>query len=126
MNDQPGHCDCLIVGQFSVCHPIKIPYCHGPFNDPVTIFILLHRQFFGRPDGAPGLSRVMVDAFNIIQDRIARSRLAGDPPDITIAPRLGDIGLFDFHRAAEAVPLGLEATEREIEEIERAVYALAA
>ncbi len=87
---------------------------------------LLHRQFFGRPDGAPGLSSVMVDAFNIIQDRIARSRLAGDPPDITIAPRLGDIGLFDFHRAAEAVPLGLEATEREIEEIERAVFALAA
>lgn len=87
---------------------------------------LLHRQFFGRADGAPGLSSVMMDAFNIIQDRIARSRLAGDPPDVTIAPRLGDLGLFEFHRAAEAIPLGLEATERELEEIERAIYALAA
>ena len=87
---------------------------------------LLHRQFMGKGDGAPGLSSVMVDAFNIIQDRIARARLAGDPPDVTIAPRLGDIGLFEFHRASEAVPLGQEATEREIEEIERAVYALAA
>ena len=87
---------------------------------------LLHRQFFGRSDGAPGLSSVMMDAFNIIQDRIARARLAGDPPDVTIAPRLGDIGLFDFHRAQDAVPIGEEATERELEDIQQAVYALAA
>ena len=37
----------------------------------------------------------MVEAFNIIQDRIARSRLAGDPPDVMIGPKLGRIGLFD-------------------------------
>ena len=34
--------------------------------------------------GRPGISSVMVDAFNITQDRIARSRLAGDPPDLMI------------------------------------------
>src|SRR6185295_18129518 len=67
---------------------------------------LLHRQFFGRGDGAPGISTVMVDAFNIVQDRIARSRLAGDPPDAMISPRLQDIGLFDFHRAEEAIRRG--------------------
>ena len=51
----------------------------------------------------PGLSTVMVEAFNIMQDRITRARLAGDPPDIMISPRVGQIGLFDFHRAQEAI-----------------------
>lgn len=87
---------------------------------------LLHRQFFGRGSGAPGISTVMMDAFNIIQDRIARSRLAGDPPDVTISPRLGDLGLFDFHSAGDAIPAGVEATVKELDDIERAVTALAA
>ncbi len=65
---------------------------------------LLHRQIFGRSDGAPGMSAVMMDAINITQDRIARSRLAGDPPDITIGPKTGRIGLFDFHRAKRGDP----------------------
>jgi NTE family protein len=87
---------------------------------------LLHRQIFGRSNGAPGMSAVMMDAINITQDRIARSRLAGDPPDITIGPRLGSIGLFDFHRASEAIALGARAAEKQIDEIKMAVRALAA
>jgi NTE family protein len=83
---------------------------------------LLHRQFFGRGD-SPGISTVMMEAFNITQDRIARSRLAGDPPDFTIAPRLGAIGAFDFHRADELIALGAAATERALEEIRQAVAA---
>jgi NTE family protein len=86
---------------------------------------LLHRQIFGR-DGAPGMSAVMVDAINITQDRIARSRLAGDPPDITISPKVGGIGLFDFHRANIAIALGARAAEAQLEEIRTAVRALAA
>jgi NTE family protein len=86
---------------------------------------LLHRQIFGRSD-APGMSAVMMDAINITQDRIARSRLAGDPPDILIAPKTGSIGLFDFHRAREAIELGARATEKLIDEIKLAVRALAA
>jgi NTE family protein len=86
---------------------------------------LLHRQIFGRSD-APGMSAVMMDAINITQDRIARSRLAGDPPDILIAPKTGSIGLFDFHRACEAIELGARAAEKQIDEIKAAVRALAA
>jgi NTE family protein len=86
---------------------------------------LLHRQIFGRR-GAPGMSAVMMDAVNITQDRIARSRLAGDPPDIAISPRLGDIGLFDFHRGSEAIAQGAKAAERQIEEIKHALRMLAA
>jgi NTE family protein len=87
---------------------------------------LLHRQIFGRSNGAPGMSAVMMDAINITQDRIARSRLAGDPPDITIGPKMGGIGLFDFHRANEAIAVGAKAAEAQLDEIRLAVRALAA
>src|SRR5215207_4506869 len=65
-----------------------------------------------RSMAAPGIASVMVDAFNITQDRIARSRLAGDPPDIMISPKLSPVGLFEFHRAEECIELGKQATER--------------
>lgn len=78
---------------------------------------ILRRQLVGENDGPPGISAVMVEAFNIIQDRIARSRLAGDPPDLTIGPRLGKIGNFDFHRAGEAIEIGYEAARRMTAEI---------
>ncbi|MCH8240327.1 MAG: NTE family protein rssA, partial [Proteobacteria bacterium] len=82
--------------------------------------------FFGRGSDAPGISSVMMDAFNIIQDRIARSRLAGDPPDIMILPVLGEIGLFDFHMAGRAIKSGKAATQKILTELERAVVSLAA
>ncbi len=87
---------------------------------------LLRRQFFGQGTGAPGISSVMMDAFNIIQDRIARSRLAGDPPDIMITPILGEMGLFDFHMAEDAIAHGSAATEKVLDDVQRAVGALAA
>ncbi len=87
---------------------------------------LLRRQFFGQGGDTPGISSVMMDAFNIIQDRIARSRLAGDPPDIMVMPILEEIGLFDFHMADKAIANGKQATEKILEDIERAVSVLAA
>jgi NTE family protein len=80
---------------------------------------LLKRQFFGRDDTGPGISRVMMEAFNIVQDRIARSRLAGDPPDIVISPRLPQFGLFDFHQADALIEGGMLAARRELDDIER-------
>jgi NTE family protein len=84
----------------------------------------LKRQFLGTP-GRPGFSTVMMEAFNIMQDRITRARLAGDPPDVIINPRLGGIGLMDFHRASEAIELGAEATARTLEPIGEVIAALA-
>jgi NTE family protein len=66
----------------------------------------------------------MSEAFNIMQDRITRARLAGDPPDLLIQPHLGSIGLFDFHRADETIALGAEAAERAIGPLIDAVAAL--
>jgi NTE family protein len=84
---------------------------------------LLHREFFGAAD-RPGLSTVMVEAFQVMQDRITRSRLAGDPPDVMINPRLGRVNLFDFHRAKETIALGAEAAEKSIEAISESIAAL--
>lgn len=72
---------------------------------------------FRKEAGAPGAAAAMLDAFNISQDRIARARLAGDPPDLTIAVRLPDIGLFDFHRADEIIARGRAAARRALDEL---------
>jgi len=66
---------------------------------------------------APGLASVMADAFNITQDRLMRSRLAGDPPDVLINLKVGRIGVFDFDRAEDLIALGREAARRARDEI---------
>jgi len=66
---------------------------------------------------APGLASVMANAFNITQDRLMRSRLAGDPPDVLINLKVGRIGVFDFDRAEELIALGRDAVRRAREEI---------
>lgn len=75
------------------------------------------RKVIGGEHGPPGISSVMVEAFNIIQDRIARSRLAGDPPDVMLGPKLGKLGLFEFHRAAEMIDIGYETCRRMADEM---------
>src|SRR3546814_20390011 len=55
---------------------------------------------------------VMISSLGIVQDRISRSRLAGEPPDVHITPRLGTIGLFEFDRADEIIAEGEAAVER--------------
>jgi NTE family protein len=82
------------------------------------------REFFGG-GGRPGISSIMVDAFNIMQDRITRARLAGDPPDLLISPRVGQIGWFDFHRADDLIAHGVRAAERAIVSIQEAIHVLA-
>jgi NTE family protein len=72
-------------------------------------------------DSRPSFSTVMVESFNIMQDRLTRMRLAGDPPDIHIAPRIGHIGWLDFHRAAESIAVGRAATEKAMDSIAEAV-----
>jgi NTE family protein len=78
---------------------------------------LFHRPSAENTGGVPGIASVMADAFNITQDRIMRSRLAGDPPDVLITARMTRIGLFEFHRADELIALGREAARKAIDEI---------
>ncbi len=60
---------------------------------------------------------VMVNAFDILQDRIMRSRLAGDPPDALIQLKVGKIGMFEFNRADELIAIGREAVRKAAAEI---------
>lgn len=63
------------------------------------------------PD-SPGYFDVLANSINIMQDHITRSRLAGEPPHIMLVPRLRDIGLLEFHRAAEAIAEGRACVEQ--------------
>ena len=79
------------------------------------------QQLTRRERSAPSLFSVMVASLNITQDRITRARLAGDPPDVTIRPELGHIGLLEFDRAAEAIAAGERAAEHAITELQALV-----
>ena len=60
----------------------------------------------------PSLFEVLSHSINIMQARIARSRMAGDPPDILVNPRMEHIALLDFHRAGDAIDEGRAAVRR--------------
>jgi NTE family protein len=85
----------------------------GEIDDPAT-----HTKY------APSLTSVLVAAFNITQDRLSRSRLAGDPPDISLSPRAPGVGLFQFEKAAESIAAGREAVDRSMHDIEHALAVL--
>ncbi|WP_370682477.1 patatin-like phospholipase family protein [Comamonas sp. GB3 AK4-5] len=59
----------------------------------------------------PSMLDVVMTSVNIMQMRITRSRMAGDPPELVVAPRLAHLGLLDFHRAQEAIDAGYAATQ---------------
>ena len=60
----------------------------------------------------PSLLDVLTSSIDIMQVRIARSRMAGEPPDLIVAPRLADLHLLDFQRAGEAIQEGRRAVQR--------------
>jgi NTE family protein len=75
-------------------------------------------------DSRPSFSSVMIESFNIMQDRLTRMRLAGDPPDVHITPHIGHIGWLEFHRAAESIAVGRAATEKAIDSITESIAEL--
>jgi NTE family protein len=77
------------------------------------------------PEPTPSLFAAVEKAINIMQVRITRSRLAGEPAEILLTPRLGKMGLLDFHRGSEAIAEGRLAVERQLAEIRTHIPALA-
>ncbi|PCI88649.1 MAG: NTE family protein rssA [Hyphomicrobiales bacterium] len=69
----------------------------------------------------PNIGTVTMASFNIMQDRIARTRLAGDPPDALITPNVEHIGAFEFDRAQELYDLGYEAAHKALPSILNAI-----
>ena len=70
------------------------------------------RRLLPRRATAPGYFQVLANSINIMQDYVTRARLAGEPPHVVLAPRLRDIGLMEYNRAAEAIAEGRRCVEQ--------------
>lgn len=93
------------------------------FSTPSPLNLMKHR-FFDKSGTEPSIFGVMMSSLNIVQDRLSRSRLAGDPPDVTIAPRLAHLGLLEFDKAEEMIKEGEEAVERALPFLHHALKVL--
>ncbi len=141
---EPVVCNKRLLVDGALVNPVPVSVCRA-YEQPLVVAVNLHYDLYGRaavlkhsagiaepepvpaqPAKAPdprearlGITGVMVEAFNIIQDRISRARLAGDPPDMSLQPKLGHIGLSEFHRADEAIRIGYETTKAHVIELQR-------
>lgn len=147
---EPVTCNKRVLVDGALVNPVPVSVCRA-HEQPLVVAVNLHYDLFGRAAvikhsagdvndevreltikrGASeretrlGITGVMVEAYNIIQDRIARARMAGDPPDLALMPKLGHIGLADFHRADEAIRLGYDITRAHLDDLERLQTVLA-
>lgn len=144
---EPVPCNGRILVDGALVNPVPVTVCRA-YEQPLVVAVNLHYDLFGRaavikhsagelvvakdaarPRHAPapptgnesrlGVLGVMTEAFNIIQDRLTRTRLAGDPPDLSLQPKIGHIGLSEFHRADEAIRIGYETTMIHAAELQR-------
>lgn len=108
----------------ALVNPVPVSLCRAMGADFVIAVDLgsssAGRYVKGRSGSrVPGLLEVMAESINIMQVRITRSRLAGEPADALIMPQLGDLGSMDYHRAAESIAEGRAATELMLPQIRR-------
>ena len=135
---EPIKCNNRTLVDGALVNPVPLSVCRA-YEEPLVVAVNLNYDLYGRSavikhsasqqkieeprqeDSAArlGLTGVMVQSFNIIQDRISRARLAGDPPDLALHPKLSDIGLSEFHRAGESIERGYLETKARIFEIKR-------
>lgn len=142
---EPIRYDHRLLVDGALVNPVPVSVCRA-YEQPLVLAVNLNYDQFGRAavvkytsparteneditsvtsaglisrESRLGITGVMMDAFNIIQDRISRARMAGDPPDIALMPNIGHIGLTEFHRAAETIEIGYHETCKQIENIER-------
>jgi Predicted esterase of the alpha-beta hydrolase superfamily len=66
---------------------------------------------------APNAIEIMTTSIQILENRLKRNRMAGDPPDILIQPYCPQISTLDFHRAEAAIAAGSLAVEKKIDEL---------
>ncbi|HFC54097.1 MAG TPA: patatin-like phospholipase RssA [Gammaproteobacteria bacterium] len=70
------------------------------------------QRLAGEGRDEPSIFEVVSGSIHIMQMRISRSRMAGEPPNLLITPVVEGIGLMDFHRADEAIEEGVRAVQR--------------
>jgi len=75
----------------------------------------------GAEPAIPSIFEVFTTALDIVEQRVARSRLAGEPADVLITPLLPNFGTMEYHRAKEAIAEGRAAVERMAPLIEQVI-----
>lgn len=80
-------------------------------------FRALFSGFGGGEAQQPGILSVVADSIDVMQDRITRARLAGEPPDVMLSPAVGDIGMLEFDRAEQAITAGRECAQAQLDSI---------
>ncbi|KAF0280640.1 MULTISPECIES: patatin-like phospholipase family protein [Spiribacter] len=115
----PVYRDSEWLADGGLVNPVPISLCHAMGADRVIAVNLsdglMGRRIPAQPADAsapPGVFDVIATAVNVMQDRITRSRMAGDPPDLLIAPQLAHIDLLELHRADDAIAEGEAAVAR--------------
>ena len=73
---------------------------------------LIFEEIFNVHEEVPGLFEITASSINIMQDRITRSRMAGDPPEVTLSPRLAHIRMLEFDKAEEVIVEGMNCVRR--------------
>ena len=84
---------------------------------------ILFSRLFGENIKSPGLVEVLAGSIHIMQDRITRSRMAGDPPDIILSPSLSQLGLMEYDRGAIAIEEGRACVRRMQSALEQIISA---
>ncbi len=65
----------------------------------------------------PTAMEIMSTSIQVLENRLKRNRMAGDPPDILLQPVCPQISTLDFHRADAAIAAGQLAVEKKIDEL---------
>lgn len=110
--------DGMLLVDGGLANPVPVSLARAMGAD-VLIAVDLGSDMVGkrlrRDEGSPRAATVvdvLVSSLHVMQARIARSRMAGEPPDVHITPHLSHFGPMEFHRAAEAIDEGRRAVER--------------
>lgn len=77
----------------------------------------LGRRTHRKINQTPGAMEIMTTSIQVLENRVKRNRMAGDPPDVLIQPLCPQISTLDFHRANEAIAAGKLAVEKKMDEL---------
>ncbi len=103
-------------------NPVPVSVCHALRAD-VVIAVNLNYGIVGKHavdlSKPPGLFYSITNSIGIFENRITRSRLAGDPADIILSPDVSQIGMLEFNRAGEAIEEGERCVSEALSEIRR-------
>lgn len=118
----PFELDGRLLVDGALVNPVPVSLCRAMGADFVIGVDLgespFNRALRGQDRERPlNMIEVVAESISIMQARITRSRLAGEPADILITPRLGEVGALDYHHAAASIKTGHAATEMVLPQI---------